>query len=305
MKKRVITAVLMVVLILFIIGCAGKIETAAEETPSLSVDYMGLPPPLVQYLAARQCGNAQCEFQEDSTSCPADCSKAELSSDKWIQVNGPYGGLITDLEKVGNTLWMATSFTYELGGNGIFEVTDKGKEWKALRGTNKRVLDVAVDPSDTKNIAFIADAPFITWNGGETWQEIKLEADTYTSVAMSPANPSLIFVGAILGGKGLIFASMDDGKNWIKTSFLPETKWDRKSIWVGAPEESKNWITTIESHPADENILFAGTNSALFKSEDQGSSWERVDSTFHRTDILDIKINPQNTNEIYARVGVF
>ena len=165
--------------------------------------------------------------------------------------------------------------------------------------------DVAVDPSDTKNIAFIADAPFISWDGGSSWKRIEIEADKFTSVAMSKANPSLIFVGAVLDGKGILFVSLDDGKNWARKSFLPETKWDRKSIWAGAPEESKNWITTIEPHPTNENILFAGTNSALFKSEDKGSNWKRVDSTFHRTDILDIKINQQNTNEVYARVGVF
>ena len=32
---------------------------------------------------------------------------------------------------------------------------------------------------------------------------------------------------------------------------------------------------------------------------------KRVDDTFHRTDILGIKINPQNQNEVYVRVGVF
>ena len=270
-----------------------------EETTERPLD------PLINYLASRTCGNAMCEIGENSTNCIRDCQTAQISADRWTQVNGPYGGLITDLEKVGNTLWAATSFTYELGGNGIFEVTNKGLVWKALGGTNKRVLDVAVDPGDTKNIAFIADTPFITWNGGKTWQKIELEADSYSSIAMSKANPALIFVGAIFNGKGLIFVSLDDGKNWAKTSFLPEIKWDRKPIWAGFPDEAKNLIRIIKTHPADENIIFVGTNSALFKSEDQGSAWKRVDSAFHRTDILGIEINPKNPNEVYTRVGVF
>ena len=264
-----------------------------------------LPVPLTDYLAARTCGNAICEIGENSASCVQDCQQSNISADRWTQVNGPYGGLITDLEKVDNTLWAATSFTYALGGNGIFEVTNKGLDWKALGGTNKRVLDVTVDPSDTKNIAFIDDAPFITWDGGETWQKIELEADSYTSVAMSKANPSLIFVGAVLDGKGLLFVSSDNGNNWIRASFLPETMWSMKPIWAGFPDEAKNFIRVIEPHPANENILFVGTNSALFKSEDQGRNWQRIDKTFHRTDILGIKINPQNPNEVYARVGVF
>ncbi len=312
----VIILVLIIILVFLLGGCSvsktteekipiSKNNPDAEEKPSLSEDNLNLPQPLAQYLIARQCGNAQCEFQEDSTNCPADCSKAELSADRWTQVNGPYGGLITDLEKVGNTLWTATSFTYGLGGNGIFEVKNKGLEWKALGGTNKRVSDVAVDPNDTKNIAFLADALFITWDGGNSWQRIELEADSYTAIAMSKANPSLIFVGAVLDGKGLLFVSLDDGKNWARKSFLPGTEWSVKPIWAGIADESKNSITVIEPHPTNENILFVGTNSALFKSEDKGSNWRKVDGTFHRTDILGIKINPQNSNEVYVRVGVF
>src|SRR3989338_6020338 len=315
-KRGILFACL--VLVLFLVSCTNKVQVSEtstvpeeetnnliQEKPSLSKDNMYLPTPLAQYLAARQCGNAQCEIQEDSANCPVDCQKADLSTDQWTQVNGPYGGLITDLEKVDNTLWASTSFTYELGGNGIFEITNKGLEWKALGGTNKRVLDVTVDPSDTKNIAFIDDAPFITWDGGKTWQKIELEADSYTSVAMSKANPSLIFVGAILNGKELVFVSSDDGISWAKTSFLPETGWSVKPIWASITDESKNFIKVIEPHSANENILFVGTNSALFKSGDKGLNWERVDATFHRTDILGIKINPQNPNEVYVRVGVF
>ena len=302
-KKVIIFSVLLVILLLLAAGYF--VFKKSEEKDQPLNNNLNLPEPLAQYLFARECGNAQCEFQEDSVNCPVDCLKAELSVDKWTQVNGPYGGLITDLEKVGNTLWAATSFTYELGGNGIFEITNKGLEWKDLGGTNKRVLDVAVDPNDTKNIAFVADAPFISWNGGKSWQRIDLEADSYTSVAMSAANPSLIFAGAVLNGKELVFVSLDDGKNWTKTSFLPETEWSVKPIWASITDESKNFIKVIEPHPANENILFVGTNSALFKSDDKGLNWKRVDAAFHRTDILGIKINPQNPDEVYVRVGVF
>src|SRR3989344_1915041 len=99
-------------------------------------------------------------------------------------------------------------------------------------------------------------------------------------------------------GKELVFVSLDDGKNWTKTSFLPETEWSVKPIWASITDESKNFIKVIEPHPANENILFVGTNSALFKSDDKGLNWERVDADFHRTDILGIKINPQNPDEV-------
>ncbi len=303
-------ALMAAVIVISVILMSGCTNPAIRQPDGTTIDETeeeatALPQPLADYLAARACGNAACEIGEDSSNCPEDCPKVELSADRWTQVNGPYGGWITDLEKVGSTLWTATSFTYELGGNGIFEVTGKGSEWKALGGTKKSVSDVAVDPSDTRNIAFVADAPFITWDGGTNWQEVELGADSYTAVAMSTANPSLILVGAVLDGKGLLFVSSDDGKNWTRMPFLPETEWSVKPIWAGITDEARQEITVIEPHPADENILFVGTHSALFKSEDGGRNWKRVDATFHRTDILGVRIHPQDPRVVYARVGVF
>src|SRR3972149_3365680 len=50
--------------------------------------------PLINYLASRTCGNAMCEIGENSTNCIRDCQTAQISADRWTQVNGPYGGLI-------------------------------------------------------------------------------------------------------------------------------------------------------------------------------------------------------------------
>lgn len=269
---------------------------------------------LRDYLAARTCGNRVCEIGENSKSCPQDCLPVRISADKWTQVSGPYGGWITDLEKVGSTLWAGTSFTHGLGGNGMYKI-ENGLTWKALGGTNKRIDAIAVDPSAPDNIAFVAtpnlahrDSPeglFITWDGGKDWHEKNLEVSNYTAVAMSQANSSLVFVGTLLEGRAALFISENDGRDWERTSFLPETEWSVKPIWAGFSDETRHQIQVIAPHPTDENILFVGTISALFKSEDKGQSWERIDATFHRSDIKGIIINPQNPNEVYVRVGVF
>lgn len=231
--------------------------------------------------------------------------KVKISSNKWIQVNGPYGGWITDMEKSGKSIVAGTSFTYGLGGNGIYKISDKGISWKALGGTDRPITDLAVDPSNSDNITFVADNGFfITRDGGTNWKKIDLKVSQYKSVAVSPKNPSLLIVGTASTGKGQIFISEDDGKNW-RQSFLPETPWSVKPIWAGFTDETRNEVTVIAPHPTDENIIIVGTNSALFKTTDKGKSWKRVDSTFHRKDILDVKINPKKPNEVYVRVGVF
>lgn len=231
--------------------------------------------------------------------------KVSISSTKWTQVNGPYGGYITDLEKSGASLIAATSYTYELGSNGVYNFDTNKSAWKALGGTDKAIEDISVDPKNKNEILFIAKGLYITQDGGKAWRKIDLKVDQYKAVAVSPANSSVIFAGTMNAGKAEIFASNDDGKNWQRSSILPNVAWSIKPIWAGFPDEARNWIQVIVPHPKDENTLFVGTNAALFKSTDKGKSWKRVDSTFHRTDILDIKINPKQPNEVYVRVGVF
>ena len=231
--------------------------------------------------------------------------KVTISSKKWIQVNGPYGGWITDLEKSGQNLVAGTSYTYSLGGNGLYRFGQNSLNWELLGGTDEPVSDITVDPRNEDKILFVADGLYLTDDGGVNWRKIDLGGGDYRSVAISLANPSLIFAGTDVGGKAGIFVSSDGGKNWARVSYLPDTEWSVRSIWAGIEEEAKSSINVIAPHPKNENTLFVGTNSALFKSSDKGKSWKRIDATFHRTDILGIAINPKRVNEIYVRVGVF
>lgn len=265
-----------------------------------------LPQPLADYIDNQTCGDALCESTENATNCALDCPAVKLRTDQWTQVNGPYGGLITDAEKSGDVLWLATSYTQaDLGSNGVYTATLDGV-WELIGGTHKNMLDIAVDATDPNHIAFVAQGELQeTYDRGTTWENIDLEVETYDAVAMSQANSTLLFAGARVAGKALLFISEDDGKTWAQQSTLPDTDWSIKPIWAGIGDEAKNEIQVITPHPMDENIIFVGTNTALFKSEDKGKAWQRIDADFHRSDILNIDISPQRQDEIYVRVGVF
>ncbi len=241
------------------------------------------------------------------TISPTSSLGPELRKDRWVQVNGPYGGSISDLEKSGNRLWAGTTFTYGLGSNGVFEISEGGSRWEARGGSNASIVDIAVDPIDSDNVAFIDSERglYLTRNGGGDWRRVDMDVDLFTAVAMSQASPSVIFVGAGTGNEVFLFRSEDYGETWTRSTPLPEVEWSVKPVWAGFSDAQRNLINVIEPHPTEEGTLFVGTNSALFKSEDEGRSWDRVDSTFHRTDVKDITINPHTPDEVYVRVGVF
>lgn len=234
---------------------------------------------------------------------PDGASLPQPSRDRWTQVNGPNGGWITDLEKAGDQLLAATSFTH-FGGNGAYRVTDNGRTWEALGGTKARMLDIAVDPGDPLNIAFAADGLSITWNGGEDWERVNLDAEI-SAVAMSHANSSLVLAGAMARGRGFLFISRDDGRTWSRSKPLPDTPWSVRPIWAGFTDASRHRIQVVEAHPTDQDVVFVGTNSALLRTEDGGRSWTRADSEFHRSDVLDIAVDPADPERVWARVGVF
>ena len=262
--------------------------------------------PLKYYLQNRKCGNAVCEYGEDSKSCSADCPNVELRKDAWVQVAGPNGGYITDLQKADNTMFAATAYNQGPGGNGIYKISQNGLTWERLGGTTKASFQISINPHDKNNIAFISEGELrMTNDGGKTWQKIDSPGGAYHAIAFSEARTSLFFAATYYDVVSQFYASIDGGKNWAKTSALPDTEWSVKPIWAGISDASKDYVTVISPHPTDENIVFAGTNSALFKSKDGGKSWRRVDGGFHRTDIMGIEINPRNTDEVYVRVGLF
>ena len=296
LKKRVILLVIPVALFIVISACSGDEApptTAPSSTPTSPAPSSTLESPAAPTPAATP------------TTTPAVSLPApDLRADEWVQVNGPYGGYITDLERADDGLWAATSFTYRLGSNGVFRISDDGSKWEARGGSEAAIVDIAVSPSNADRVVFIDTdrGLYVTETGGEDWQRVDLDVGQFTAVVMSAANSSLIFAATATGEESLIFASRDSGKTWTPLSPLPRTGWSVEPIWPGF---SSNTINVIEPHPTEEGTLFAGTNSALFKSDDAGQTWSRADAEFHRSDVKDITINPQAPNEVYVRVGVF
>lgn len=277
------------------------------DSPYLAIDgTIKVNGPLQNYLRNRECGNAICEYGEDSKSCSVDCPNAELRKDAWVQTAGPNGGYITDLQKIDNAMFAATAYNVGPGGNGIYKISQDGLAWEGLGGTTKASFQVSINPYNKDNIAFISEGELhMTNDGGGTWQKIVSPGGAYHAIAFSEAEPSLLFASTYYYGMSQFYTSIDGGKNWIKISALPNTEWSVKPIWAGISDASKDYVTAISPHPTDENIIFVGTNSALFKSKDGGKNWKRVDGSFHRTDIMGIEINSQNSDEVYARIGLF
>lgn len=141
-----------------------------------------------------------------------------------------------------------------------------------------------------------------TTDAGEKWTPVtdgQLHSSSVGAVAVSESNPDTVFIGMgeacirgnIMPGDG-VYKSTDAGKTWKHTGF----------------SESQA-ISKIRIHPTNHDIVFVasfGKYSApseergLFKSTDGGKTWKRTLFRNDKTGAVDIAIDRNNPQVIYA-----
>ena len=140
-----------------------------------------------------------------------------------------------------------------------------------------------------------------TTDFGRTWKPIFDDQPTGSigDIVVSPSNPNTIYVGS---GEGLqrpdlsigdgIYKSTDGGKTWINTGL-------KEAQQIGG----------LAIDPKDENRVFAaalghpyGPNEerGVYRTTDGGKTWERVLYKDENTGAIQVTIDPNNSNIIYA-----
>jgi photosystem II stability/assembly factor-like uncharacterized protein len=172
----------------------------------------------------------------------------------------------------------------------IYRSEDGGEHWRELPvtvrfpeitvapGANpaKRVLELAVDPTNPSEIygAIEVGGVIRSLDGGEHWENLShgqyLNDDTVDAhgVLVGRWRPGTVFAITRAG----LFSSTDQGAHWTSAGLEPlnpkgqtycrdirEVPGDPKTIWIAA------------------GANFQSNLGALFRSDDGGSSWARVD----------------------------
>ena len=141
-----------------------------------------------------------------------------------------------------------------------------------------------------------------TTDGGTTWNPTtdgQINSSSVGAVAVSESNPDIVYIGMgetelrgnIMQGDG-VYKSSDAGRTWNHIGL-----------------EDTHAIAKIRVHPEDSNILYVaalghpyGDNKqrGVFKSIDGGLNWKKILYKSSKTGAIDLIIDPNNPNTIYA-----
>ena len=182
-------------------------------------------------------------------------------------------------------------------GDGIYKSTDGGENWTNVGlKDSEHIAKILIDPKDGNTVYACAvghlwndnaeRGVYKTTDGGATWKKILAGANASTGcgmISMSPQDSKTIYASTWdvrrqgwtfrSGGPGSgLYKSTDGGEHWADLSAtankgLPEKPWGRTALAV-APSNPKVVYAMIESK-----------DSALFRSDDGGESWTKLDAS--------------------------
>ena len=173
---------------------------------------------------------------------------------------------------------------------------------------NGRVVDIEVNPTDPTEfyVAYASGGLWHTTNNGLSFVPIFEKEDAFSigdiAVNWKPTSTDqsrIIWIGtgevnssrSSYSGTG-VFKSIDNGKNWM---------------YLGLPES--HHIGEIILHPSNENIAWvavlghlysANKERGVYKTTNGGKSWIQTLAIDQNTGAVEMDINLQNPDELYA-----
>lgn len=168
-----------------------------------------------------------------------------------------------------------------------------------------RIASLAVHPSDAQTIYIGAAAGgiFKTTNGGSTWTPVFDNSSSLSigdiAVAHSDKNTLYVGTGEANGGGGSVNF---DGLGVYKSN-------NGGMTWQNMGLENAGSIGKVAIDPYNPNTVFIAAmgylyekspHRGIYRTKDGGATWQNVLYLSDSTGCIDVAINPQNPNIVYA-----
>jgi hypothetical protein len=186
---------------------------------------------------------------------------------------------------------------YAGGIRHVYKSTDGGANWSSCSLSYGAIYGLAVHPNTPSTIFAVGSvlpgvSPvmgfFKSTDGGSNWSELALSSFKGTSIsfALDPSNPNTMYVGGSYYNVityPAIYKSTDGGSSFFESS-------------TGIPDSAMN-VYSLEVHPTNSNIIYAGTYDGGYRSVNGAGAWFQVVVSARLTSFSTTPVAP---NIVYA-----
>jgi len=192
---------------------------------------------------------------------PAESEALPLEGMEYRMI-GPYrGGRASGVSGIADD---PTTYYMGTAAGGVWKTTDSGRTWKPL------------------------------------WDDFPEASPSIGALVVAPSNPNIIYVGTgesairgnVIAGNG-VYKSTDAGKTWQFTGL-------RDSEFIGRLAISETDPNTVFVAALGPIFGDGGGERGIYRTRDGGSTWERVLYVDDKTGGVDVHIDPNNPNIVYA-----
>ena len=206
-------------------------------------------------------------------------------------------------------------------GGGVWKSSDSGTTFSPIFDDYAQSIGVVkLDPKNpdeiiwvgtgeiwTRNSVSVGDGLFKSSDGGSNWTKIGFEnSERISSIVINPNNTDEMYVG-VLGAlwsdsedRG-VYKSLDGGTTWSKILYTgPST--GAADVIIDTNNPSVLYTSMWEFRRSGWGFSSGGKTSALYKSIDSGTTWNKIHNGFPEGDLgrIAVAIAPSDNNILYA-----
>ncbi len=182
-------------------------------------------------------------------------------------------------------------------GDGVYKSTDGGENWTNVGlKDSEHIARILVDPKDGNTVYVCAvghlwndneeRGVYKTSDGGKNWRKVLAGSNGSTGcgmISMSPLEPGTIYASMWdvrrqgwtfrSGGPGSgLYKSTDGGEHWTELT-------DTNSKGLPAKPYGRVALAVAPSKPETVYAMIESKDSALFRSDDGGKTWKKLDAS--------------------------
>ena len=179
----------------------------------------------------------------------------------------------------------------------------------AMDPNNTNVIWVGTGENNNQRSVAYGDGLYKSEDGGKSWANMGLKNSEHIGkIAIDPTNSNIVYAAAYgplwsAGGDRGVYKTTDGGKTWNQVLNVSENT-GFNEVHIDPNHPNILYATAHQRRRHEWTYISGGPESALYKSEDAGSTWKKLTNGLPSSDVgrIGLAISPINSDMLFAIV---